>query len=174
MDPWTFKKYNVLKKDIPVYKTIWSIKNNNERNAYINNLYVCLNNEEPYIVNQYYTFNASVGMPNVLNIITAYVYFNHYHYHFDIHLFKNNKFLSRHYTLTPTLKSNTKLYQHCIKYNNQLKQLLYFYIFKLAFPKDVTFYIASYLMVGEPHQISPNTESRSTSGGCGHSRNIRI
>lgn len=173
MDPITYEKYNILKQYTHIYKHIWSIQNNTERNAYINNLYVSLNEGEPYIIDQYYTFNASVGMPNVLNIIKAYVYFNHYHYHFDIHLFKNNKFLSNHYTLTPSLKSNIKLYQHCIKYNNKLKQLLYFYIFKFVFPKDITFNIASYLM-GEPHQISPNTETSTPSGSSSHSRNIRV
>ena len=109
MDPPTFEKYNILKQYSHVYKTIWSITNNTERNAYINNIYVSLNEGKPYIIDQYYTFNPSVGMPKVLTIIKAYVYFNHYQYHFDIQLFKNNKFLSNHYTLTPTLKTNTKL-----------------------------------------------------------------
>ena len=87
MDPPTFKKYNILKGDAPIYKSIWSIKNNQERNTYINNLYVCLNKKEPYIIKQYYTDNWSIGMPKVLNIINAYAYFNHYHYHYDIHLY---------------------------------------------------------------------------------------
>jgi hypothetical protein len=154
MNKSTFDKYNILKKDKYIYKYIWTIKNNNKRNAYINFLYVCLN-DDPYIITKYYT-NSSMGMPKVLNIITAYIYFNHYHYHFDIHFFKNN-IISNIYTLTPNINSytklyypyinsNTKLYLQCIKYNNKFKQLLYLYIFKLSFPKDITCSIAEYLM----------------------------
>ena len=153
MDRDTFLKYNILKKDKTIYKYIWAIKNNNERNAYINYLYVCLNKEDPYIIKKYYTENNISGMPKVLNILKAYVYFNHYHYHFDIHIFKNKKLISNQYTLTPTTKlyhigyvPRYELYQQCIKYNNQIKQLLYLYIFKLSFPKDITFHIVSYLL----------------------------
>ena len=184
MDQSTFKKYNILKKDKTIYKYIWTIKNNNERNAYINYLYVCLNKDDPYIIEKYYTDNLVAGMPNVFNIIKAYVYFNHYNYRFDIHLFKNNKLISNQYTLTPTIKYKTKLYhigsvpryelyQQCIKYNNQIKQLLYFYIYQLTFPKDITFCIASYLM-GEPNKIGPDTKPCTTPSSCCHSRNISI
>ena len=179
MDKDTYKKYNVLKNNNTIYQSIWCIKNNMDRNAYIHYLYVCLNKDDPYIIHQYYTDNASVGMPKVLNVRKLYVYFNHYHYQFEfeIQVFKNQNCISTRssirqplvYMIDPT----SYLYQRCVKYNNILKQLLYLYIVKIGFPKGIAYHIGSYLM-GEPNQISPDTETRTTPSSRSHSRYISV
>lgn len=176
MDGPTLKKYNMLKNNNIIYSYIWSITNNNLRNTYINYLCVCLNEDSPYIIDEYHT-NSSVGMPRILNVITANVYFNHYHNRFDIHMFKNNncyleRFQQTLHNLKYIINPTSKLYNKCVKYNITTN-LLYLYIFKKSLPKDINCLVLSYL-TGETYQISSDTEAGTPSGRSGHSRNISI
>lgn len=177
MDRSTLIKYNMLKNNNIIYQYIWSIKNNNLRNAYINYLCVCLNKDDPYIINEYYT-NSSVGMPRILNVIKAYVYFNHYHNMFEIQVFKNNSYIPDFglitlQTLKPIIRSNSNFYKECVKYQNKITQLLYFEIFKMSLPKEINCLILYYL-TGKPDKISSYTESSTSSCCSSHSRNISV
>ena len=77
-----FDKYNQIKNNNAIYKKIWSIKNNMERNNYINYIYSTVIKNK--FIHQYYQDNPSVGMPKQLHKLLYTIYFNKYTYRFNI------------------------------------------------------------------------------------------
>ena len=86
MNKIIFDKYNQIKNNNSIYKTIWSIKNNNERNNYIDYIYSTV--IEDKLIYQYYRDNPNIGMPKLLDKIFFTIYFNKYTYRFDIKIYK--------------------------------------------------------------------------------------
>ena len=111
MDSIIYKKYTLLKTNNNIWKRIWSIKNNDNRNKYINSLLIHYINHK--FIDLYYKDNISIGMPNKKYEIYYDVYFNVYSLDFDIIIY---------YTI-----DNIKQYSN-YTYQNGQPEDIYFYL----------------------------------------------
>ena len=85
MDPFIYKKYKLLKTNTNIWKQIWAIKHNNNRNKYIDSLLIHYIDNE--FIDLYYKDNISIGMPNKKYEVYYDIYFNIYSLDFNIILY---------------------------------------------------------------------------------------
>ena len=167
MDSIIYKKYTLLKTNNYIWKKIWAIKNNDNRNKYINFLLIHYINHE--LIDLYYKDNLSIGMPNKKYEIYYDIYFNVYSLDFDIiiyHVIDNIKQYSNYtyqngqpediflYLMKSFLIKNTRLLNNLLKQLQYYKTKWYYYlqylIQKITFKNrlyDMDYHILSYLMV---------------------------
>lgn len=119
MDPIIYKKYKLLKTNNNLWKKIWSIKNNNTRNTYINSTLIHYINYE--CIDLYYKENLIVGMPKKKYEIYYDIYFNIYSLDFDIILY---------YTV-----DNIKQYSN-YTYKNGQSEDIFLYLMKSPLIRD--------------------------------------
>lgn len=124
MDTIIYKKYTLLKTNKNIWKKIWSIKNNDNRNKYINSLLIHYINYE--LIDLYYKDNISIGMPNKKYEIYYDIYFNIYSLDFDIIIY---------YTI-----DNIKQYSNYIYQNGQ--------------PEDIYLYLIKNLLIKNTHLLN--------------------
>mgnify|MGYP004090298103 CR=1 FL=1 len=102
MDSTIYKKHTLLKTNINIWKTVWSIKNNTTRNEYINTLLIHFIKHE--FIDLYYKDNLIIGMPRKKYEVYYDVYFNVYSLDFDIILY---------YTIDNIKLYSNSIYQNC-------------------------------------------------------------
>lgn len=166
MDSIIYKKYTLLKTNNNIWKKIWSIKNNDNRNKYIDSLLIHFINYE--LIDLYYKDNLSIGMSNKKYEIYYDIYFNIYSLDFDIiihHMIDNIKQYSNSiyqncqpediflYLMKSTLIKNTNILNSLYKHLQNYKEIWYYYLEKLIKQitntnklYDMNDHILSYLM----------------------------
>ena len=125
MDPLIYKKYTLLKTNTYIWKKIWSIKNNDSRNKYINSLLIHYINHE--CIDLYYKDNLSIGMPNKRYEIYYNIYFNIYSLDFDIIIY---------YTIDNIKQYPNSIYQNCQ-------------------PEDIFLYLMKSPLIKDTHLVNP-------------------
>ena len=166
MDSITYKKYTLLKTNNYIWKKIWSIKDNDNRNEYINTLllyyikYKC--------IDFYNKDTINIGMPKKKYEIYYDLFFNLYTLKFDIIIYytiDNIKQYSNYtykngqpediflYLMKHSLIKNTHLLNNLLKQLQFYKNKWYYYLQHLV--KQITYnnglydmehHILSYLM----------------------------
>lgn len=131
-----FNKYTLfIKNNKYVWKHIWSIQNNNNRNTFITNNYIHI--LKNYSINYYFIENMINGMPKLIKNKTIDIYLNKYDMTLDIEFFDKTNEINRSnilyknikYSLNNTLSDFQNIFiqlspRYYIRDSYKLKQLI--------------------------------------------------
>ncbi len=163
MDYNTFYIYNeIISNNKYLYKKLWSINKNEDRNKFINAIYRQIFKAK---IRDKFITNWRIGMPDIKKIYYCTCYYNYYNYTLDIFIHSNKQDVTV-YNLVKKINihdtNNLMLYNELAKYcdnyelvlniHNNTKKIyveffnyLYFFLKMNNIPKDIINLIKNYL-----------------------------